>query len=129
MAVHRHIRGQFRRHILGSVIAGLAVAVALAALVGPFASTAPDGLEKVVADHALDREVDGHALDDGPLADYGVAGERVGTGLAGAIGVAVTFGVSLVVFAMIKRARREASPTRLERTASERAGSAPPARN
>jgi hypothetical protein len=49
-------------------------------------------------------------LADGPLADYAVEGvdnERVGTGLAGLIGVAVTFAVGFGLFAVIKRVRVE----------------------
>jgi cobalt/nickel transport system permease protein len=103
-----------RRNVHGLVIAGLVVAIALVTLVSPFASASPDGLEKVASDRSLGTEVDDHALADGPLADYGVGGldnERVGTGLAGLIGVGVTFGVGLIVFAMIKRARRGSEPT------------------
>ncbi len=69
-----------RRNIVGLVVAGLVVAVALATFVSPFASSSPDGLEKVAADKALDTEVDEHAFAGGPLADYGVEGvdnERV----------------------------------------------------
>ena len=96
-----------RRNIVGLVVAGLVVAVALATFVSPFASASPDGLEKVAADKALDTEVADHALADGPLAEYGVDGvddERVGTGVAGLIGVAVTFAVGFGLFAVIKRA-------------------------
>jgi cobalt/nickel transport system permease protein len=97
-----------RRNIVGLIVAGLIVAVLLATLVSPFASSSPDGLEKVAADKALDTEVEDHALADGPLADYGVEGvdnERVGTGLAGLIGVVVTFAAGFAVFAVIKRVR------------------------
>ena len=102
-----------RRNIAGLVAAGLVVAVALATFVSPFASAAPDGLEKVAADKALDTEVEDHALADGPLADYGVEGvdnQRVGTGLAGLIGVAVTFAVGFGLFAAIRRVRTQSDP-------------------
>ena len=102
-----------RRSIFGLVIAGLVVAVALATFVSPFASPSPDGLEKVAADRALDTEVEDHALADGPLADYGVEGvdnERVSTGLAGLIGVAVTFAVGFGLFAVVKRLRVASEP-------------------
>lgn len=99
-----------RRSVFGLVIAGLVVAVALATFLSAFASSSPDGLEKVAADKSLDTEVEDHALADGPLAGYGVEGvdnERVGTGLAGLIGVAVTFAVGFGLFALIKRVRVE----------------------
>ncbi len=102
-----------RRNIIGLVVVGLVVAVALATFASPFASSSPDGLEKVAADKALDTDVEAHALAGGPLADYGVEGvdnARVSTGLAGLIGVAVTFAVGFGVFAVIKRARVEPDP-------------------
>ena len=104
-----------RRNVYGLVIAGLLVAIALVTLVSPFASESPDGLERVVSDKSLGTEVDGHTLADGPLADYGIEGldnQRVGTGLAGLIGVGVTFGVGLIVFATIKHVRRGSDLTR-----------------
>ena len=100
-----------RRNIAGLVITGLVVAVALATFASPFASASPDGLEKVAADKALDTEVADHALAGGPLAEYDldrVDDERVGTGLAGLIGVAVTFAVGFGLFATIKRLRAPA---------------------
>ncbi len=99
-----------RRSIVGLVVVGLVVAFALATFVSPFASSSPDGLEKVAVDNALDTDVEDHALADAPLADYGVEGvdnERVSTGLAGLIGVAVTFAVGFGLFAVIKRVRVE----------------------
>jgi len=104
-----------RRNLFGLVIAGLVVAVALATFVSPFASSSPDGLEKVAADKSLDTEVEDHALAGGPLADYGVDGvdnERVATGVAGLIGVAVTFAVGFGSFAAIRRVRAEPDPQR-----------------
>ncbi|MGH9133556.1 MAG: PDGLE domain-containing protein [Ilumatobacteraceae bacterium] len=99
------------------VVTGLVVALALAVFVSPFASSSPDGLEKVAAEKSLDTEADDHALAGSPLGDYGVEGvddERVATGLAGLIGVGVTFGVGLGVFALVKATRRrpgsDASP-------------------
>ena len=104
-----------RRNVIGLVVVGLVVAIALATLVSPFASSSPDGLEQVAADKALDTDVEAHAFAGGPLAEYGVDGvdnERVSTGLAGLIGVAVTFVVGVGLFAVIKRARVEPEPAR-----------------
>ena len=79
------------------VLAGLAVALVLAFGVSRFASSQPDGLEKVAADEALDTGESDHALDGSPLADYSTSGvddTGLSTGVAGAIGVAVTFAVT-----------------------------------
>ena len=103
-----------RRITLGAFAVGaLAVALVLAFVVSPFASSAPDGLERVAADEALDTGATAHALEDGPLADYAVSGidhERLSTGVAGVIGVLVTFAVGTGAFFAI-RALRPARPT------------------
>jgi hypothetical protein len=94
------------------VAAGLAVALLLAFVVSPQASSQPDGLEKVAIDQGFVEEADGHRLADGPLADYGVQGvddERMSTGLAGVIGVAVTFAFGFGLFALARRGRQTRS--------------------
>jgi hypothetical protein len=83
------------------IFAGLIVATALALLVSPFASSSPDGLNKVAIDKGFDEQEDAHALDESPLAGYAVKGvddERLGKGLSGLIGVLLTFGVGLALF-------------------------------
>jgi hypothetical protein len=87
---------------------GLAVALALAFFVSPFASSEPDGLERVSIDTGFDDTARAHALADGPLADYAVGGiddGRVSTGLAGIIGVALCFAVGAAVFLGIRAIR------------------------
>jgi hypothetical protein len=94
------------------VAAGLGAALLLALLISPFASSSPDGLEKVAADEGLDSEVEPHALEDWPLADYGVEGvedERLGTGLSGVIGVVLTFVIAAALFALVRWLRPERS--------------------
>jgi cobalt/nickel transport system permease protein len=102
------------------VVAGLATALALAFFVSPRASTNPDGLEKVAADRGIDAAARDHALADSPLADYSVDGvdrSPLSTGLAGVVGVIVTFAVGVGVFAVVRMLRRrdEAAPTALTR--------------
>jgi hypothetical protein len=104
------VKGRSRGVRFGAfIVGGLAVALALAFLVSPSASNDPDGLNKVAMDKGLaDAETD-HALDDAPTAGYQVRGvddERLSTGLAGVIGVAVTFAVAGGVMLMVRRARR-----------------------
>jgi cobalt/nickel transport system permease protein len=86
------------------LVVGLVVAAALAFFVGPLASSKPDGLEKVAADHGL--QASEHALDGSPTAGYevrGVGDERLATGLAGLVGVAVTFAVAGGVVLLVRR--------------------------
>ncbi|MDQ3217810.1 MAG: PDGLE domain-containing protein [Actinomycetota bacterium] len=95
------------------VLGGLLVAIALALLVSPFASGNPDGLNKVAIDQGFDDTAEQHALEDGPLAGYGVRGidnQRASKGLSGLIGVVATFGVGFLLFGAL-RASRARRPT------------------
>lgn len=76
------------------VLVGLLVALVLAGGVSYYASSSPDGLNKVAADKGLDKGQKDHALNDSPLSGYGTKGvdnERLSGGLAGLAGVALTF--------------------------------------
>ncbi len=91
------------------VVGVLAVAVALAFFVAPRASSEPDGLERVAIDEGFIGDADDHALADLPTADYAVDGvddERLSTGVAGVLGVAVTFALA---GGLLHLARRRAS--------------------
>ena len=99
-----------RRPFRAFIVAGFLVALALAFLVSPHASSNPDGLEKVAATRGLDTEVRDPSTAHGPLADYTVSGVRdngLSTGIAGAIGVTITFGAAFGVtrFARASRSR------------------------
>jgi cobalt/nickel transport protein len=100
------------------LLVGLLVSIGLALVVSGFASSSPDGLEKVATDKNFLETARDHLFADGPLADYavkGVGNERLSTGLSGLIGVLVTFGVGWALFALVRalRSRREDSdPTR-----------------
>jgi 2-hydroxychromene-2-carboxylate isomerase len=100
--------------IAGFVGLGLAVALLLAFFVSPFASSQPDGLEKVAGDQGFLATADDSALAGSPLADYatqGVDDERLSTGVAGIIGVTVTFAVGSGLFLGMKQlGRRDARP-------------------
>jgi len=94
--------------LAGLVVAGLVVAVALAFFVSPHASSQPDGLNKVAADHGIAARQRPHALQGAPTAGYAVKGiddDRLSTGVAGVIGVAVVFGAGFGVFAIVRRSK------------------------
>lgn len=91
------------------VIAGLLVTLVLAGAVSYYASSDPDGLEKVSEDEGFAESGRAHDLEDSPLADYGtqdVDNERLSGGVAGAIGVGVTFAVAGGVTLLIRRRGR-----------------------
>lgn len=100
-----------RRNLIVFVVGGLLLAAGLAILVAPRASTAPDGLERVAADQGFADAARAHDLADGPLADYSVDGVEDGslsTAMAGIVGIAITFGIGLLLFGSLRliRARR-----------------------
>jgi hypothetical protein len=75
-------------------ILALALAIGLATAVSPFASSQPDGLERVAEDQGF---LDAGQAQSGPIADYafpGIGNERVATGLAGFAGTLIVFGLA-----------------------------------
>lgn len=77
---------------------GLLVTLLVAAVLSGFASGEPDGLERVAIDEGFDATAEDSAVAGSPLADYGVEGvddERIGTGIAGVIGVGITLVVTV----------------------------------
>jgi hypothetical protein len=106
-----------RTHPRLFLVAGLLVAAGLALLASPYASSDPDGLERVAHDQGLGDNAREHDLAGSPVADYevrGVADERLSTGLSGLVGVLLTFGVGTAAFALLRtrRARRDAGERR-----------------
>jgi cobalt/nickel transport protein len=98
------VRSNLRLLLLG----GLLVTAGLALFVSGFASSSPDGLEKVAGDKGFLQTARDHLFADGPLAGYEVRGidnERLSTGVSGLIGVLVTFGVGMALFALVRALR------------------------
>jgi len=92
------------------VVTGLVVSLVLAGGVSYYASSDPDGLEKVAGDVGFLDSAKESAVEDGPLAGYGVAGvdnERISGGLAGVIGVASTAAVSFGLFYALRRFKKD----------------------
>ena len=86
--------------------AGFLVSLFLAGVVSFYASSDPDGLEKVAEDIGFIETAKDHTYADGALADYGVKGidnERASVGLAGVIGVIGTAVVGGALFIFIAR--------------------------
>jgi len=102
-----------RRRLLVFLGAGLLLALLLAGVASGFASSDPDGLEKVAQDKGFADTAEDGALADGPLADYAVRGvddERLSTGLAGVIGVGITFAFGLGLFLLVRRGSHAPTP-------------------
>ncbi|MEU7259990.1 energy-coupling factor ABC transporter permease [Streptomyces rimosus] len=108
VAARRSARRSTRRVWL----AGVAAALVCAGGLSYYASTSPDGLEKVARDQGIDAKAEEHAAKDSPLADYSVkdiANPRIAGGLAGVIGVGATLAVGTGVFVVVRRRRGAAA--------------------
>jgi cobalt/nickel transport protein len=87
-------------------IAGFAISLFLAGVVSFYASSSPDGLEKVAEDIGFITTAKDHTNAEGALADYkvkGIENERAKVGVAGVIGVIGTAVVAGVGFKLIAR--------------------------
>ena len=88
------------------IAAGFALSLILAGGVSFYASSNPDGLEKVAEDIGFSETAKENTNADGLLADYGVKGvdnARLSTGAAGIIGVLATAGISTGLFYLVRR--------------------------
>jgi hypothetical protein len=88
-------------------VLALAVAIGLATAVSPYASSSPDGLEKVAGDKAFLDQGRLHSIqEDSPVPDYafpGVDDPRVATGLAGFAGTLLVFGAGYLLVVATRR--------------------------
>jgi hypothetical protein len=105
-----------RKNLALFIVGGLIVALGLAFFVSPYASSSPDGLEKVSVDKGFSDTAKDHTLADSPVAGYAVKGvddEKLSTQLAGIIGVVITFGFGMILFGGLRtiRARRPSPRT------------------
>lgn len=88
------------------LLASLLVTLLLAGGASFYASSSPDGLEKVAMDIGFIDSAKDHANADGALANYGVKGienPRLSTGAAGVIGVLATGLISTGLFKVVRR--------------------------
>ena len=94
-------------------VGGLLLALGLAIFLAPFASKAPDGLERVAQDKGFLERAEGRGRGKGfpsPIPDYALPGVRNGalaTALAGLAGTLIAFGLtSLLGYGLKVRSRR-----------------------
>ncbi len=88
------------------IAAGFLVAALLAGGASYYASSHPDGLEKVAEDIGFIDTAKDSAVADSPLADYGIKGidnPRVSGGLAGILGIIATGAVGGALFLFIRK--------------------------
>lgn len=88
------------------LIIGFIVSLLLAGIVSFYASSNPDGLQKVAQDIGFSESAKEHTNADSLLAGYGVKGVdngRLSTGAAGVIGVIATGVISTSLFMLVRR--------------------------
>ena len=88
------------------ILAGLLISALLAGGASFYASSSPDGLEKVAGEIGFIDTAKDHTNSESTLADYGVKGienERASVGIAGVIGVIGTAVLGGVLFQLIAR--------------------------
>ena len=91
-------------------VGGLLLSLMLAGGVSFYASSHPDGLEKVAEDIGFIETAKDPATAGSALADYGVAGvenERASVGIAGVIGVAATGVVATGLFIYLGKRKKD----------------------
>jgi hypothetical protein len=84
-------------------VLALALAIGLATAAAPFASAAPDGLNRVAADKAFAARSETHRA---PVAGYaapGVDEPRLAKGAAGFLGTLLVFGLGVGVMRAVRR--------------------------
>jgi len=84
----------------------LGIAVLAAVFLSPFASTKPDGLERVAEDKGFLEKGEGPQAINSPIPDYivpGIKNDKLATSIAGLIGVAVAGALGLVLGAVLKK--------------------------
>jgi len=104
-----------KKSILVFTMAGLAIAVALALIISPWASSSPDGLEKVAEDKGfLDKaEETDPAWQSSPVPDYAMPGleeshPALATALAGLAGTVAIFLIAWGLALVLKKKGKEA---------------------
>lgn len=97
----------------------LVVAVLLGVFVSPWASSNPDGLEKIAKDKGFVKKAEEEkpAWKHSPMKDYafpGVKGEKASTGISGLVGVLITMAAATAIGLLalgLNRLHKRKAPT------------------
>ena len=92
------------------IFTGLIVSFFLVLFISPFASSSPDGLERVATNIGFIEKGEGHNIVKSPFPDYltpGIKKEKVSTSVAGIIGTVIVFGLAYGVSALVGKKERQ----------------------
>jgi len=90
------------------IFLGILISVFFAFFISPFASTSPDGLEKVAKDKGFVKLAEGKGVLKCLMPDYtvpGIKNEKLSTSVAGFAGTILTFGFAFALGYILKRKR------------------------
>lgn len=93
-----------------TVLVVLLAAMVVAVFLSPFASSSPDGLERVAEDLGFIEKGEQNVITS-PIPDYvlpGIENEKLATSLAGAVGTLLTFGAMFVLAKAIAPGKKRA---------------------
>ena len=98
------------------VVVALALAVGLAVAVSPYASSSPDGLNRVAGDKGFDTAQNDTAIQESsPIPGYafpGIENEKVAKGVAGFVGTIFVFGAGYGIAYALRRRAGDPDPPR-----------------
>jgi len=95
-----------KRRLDGFIWIGLGVSLLLALFLSPFASSSPDGLEKVAETKGFSEKGDWKVWKYAPFSEYTIPwikNEKVSTALSGLIGTFAIFFIAMGITKLIKR--------------------------
>ncbi|WP_281356398.1 energy-coupling factor ABC transporter permease [Acrocarpospora macrocephala] len=98
-------RGPEAKPIRPFLVGAGIVSLLLAGVVSFFASSSPDGLERVAEDKGFLGQASDHLFGGSALADYGDVG-GIPVGVAGVLGVLITLAVGLGIAYLVRRKRK-----------------------
>lgn len=101
---------------------GLLIALVLGGALSPFASSRPDGLERVAEDKGFAEKGQGEPAMKAPMPDYTIPSVRNGqtsARLAGVIGTLLAFGVGIGAAFCLRALHAGASKSKIEHRKSE----------
>ena len=94
------------------VFLGFVISLLLAALLSPFASPFPDGLERVAEDHSFLQTAEGQEAISSPIPDYvmpGVQNELLATAVAGVLGALLAYAsITILLKLLVKQGKSSA---------------------
>jgi len=112
------------KHVWIFILAALLISLLLAGLVSPFASSAPDGLERVAENKGFQAKGEGaRAWRFAPIPDYvvrGIGDERTATAIAGVLGTLLVFGAALGLAKVVTFRSRKGTTATTERSTRPR---------